>query len=253
MEAASTHARRLRRAFFDQHNLILLGGSVAVAIAFASWAPAIVGLAAEALWLGGVVSSPRVRRWVFRQAGKAGPPLPANGYTARAESLGRAARTLRPILGGRIPDATAKLDAIPVLFNQMAALHGKVAALLDSDGPRLQQEVVRFTQLLAEEKDPAVRLTLRQALALAQRRQKQHEQLEKTRRMLEAKMSALEASFEALRSRAAGGAAREELSAALDELAAAALFVTELESETSTVLSRLVITDHLPRTVGPGV
>jgi hypothetical protein len=50
-----------------------------------------------------------------------------------------------------------------------------------------------------------------------------------------------------------GGAVTEELTAALDELAGVALFVTELESETNAVLSRLVGADRVPRTPSAGL
>ena len=53
-----------QRAFFNQYNFILLGGSAVYALATGSWLPAVVGAGAEVLWLVLGADSAAFRRWV---------------------------------------------------------------------------------------------------------------------------------------------------------------------------------------------
>ena len=84
-----------------------------------------------------------------------------------------------------------------------------------------------------------MRLTLRQALTLGQRRLKQHEQIDSQRRALGVKISTLEMSFDYLRSHVFGGSSAEELALALDELAAGASFLPAAEAEVHASIAKL--------------
>jgi hypothetical protein len=96
---------------------------------------------------------------------------------------------------------------------------------------------VRLGRALAAEKDPGVRLSLKQALSVGQRRLKQHEQIESTRRALEAKMKTLELSLDYLRSHVFAGGSEIELGGQLAELSSGATFVSEVEAEANAAIA----------------
>src|SRR5262245_52855818 len=58
------------RAFWNQYNLILIGGAGLFALATFSWLPLLVGAGAEALWMVLGADSGPFRRWVERQESK---------------------------------------------------------------------------------------------------------------------------------------------------------------------------------------
>jgi hypothetical protein len=245
----------IRRAFFNQYNLILFGGALVFALALGSPMPAVVGLVGELLWLGLGATSPPFRRWVATRALD-------EELTAHAMETAQASRDLEPGYAGRVrnlSDAAAdirrmaiergiaaaladggreKLQTLVQSFIQMSGIHQRLSRFLaDSQTAGIEAEIMRLGQSLTEEKDPTVRLSLRQALALGQRRLKQHEEIDGTRRALEVKMATLEGAFDYVRSQVFSGCAEAELAAGLDELVAGAGFVAEVEAEAGASLS----------------
>src|SRR5499433_4012740 len=75
------------RAFFNQVNLILLGGAALFALTTFSWIPLLVGAGAEVLWLVLGADSSLFRRWVKIQEDK----------ERQAEIARRAAEALRSL------------------------------------------------------------------------------------------------------------------------------------------------------------
>jgi hypothetical protein len=146
-----------------------------------------------------------------------------------------------------------RLQALVQTFIQMATLHQRLARFLASGhATNLQEEVSRLTRDMQAEKDAGVRLTVRQTLNVAQRRLKQHEQIEGTRRALEAKMQTLEMSLDYLRSQIFAGGAEADVDNQLDELAATVSFLPDLEAEaTATIASARASGPHRPEGVPP--
>ena len=132
------------------------------------------------------------------------------------------------------------LDAMLLVFVKIATLHQQLDQFAGAGSVgHVEQELMRLGQALADEKDMSVRLTLRQALTLGQRRLKQHEQIDSQRRALGIKLSTLEMSFDYLRSHVFGGSSAEELALALDELAAGASFLPAAEAEVHASIAKL--------------
>jgi hypothetical protein len=252
------------RAFANQYNVILLVGCFAFAWALESWVPLAVAALGEFVWMMLGAPSRRFRRWVARtdavddQARRsAAAAQSARGlgepYASRVAGLEYAAQDARRLareMGldhGLLSAGEAKIDTLVRSFVNMASLHQRLVRFLgESQARQPQNEIVRLTQELEQEKNAAVRLSLRQALAVGQRRAKQFEQIEAAARALEVKMSTLEMSFDYLRSQIVGGASGEELAAALGELVTGAGFMGELEAETGVSLSRVLGTGTYP-------
>jgi hypothetical protein len=258
----------LRHAFLNQYNLILVGGAILFAVALSSRLPLIAAAVGEALWLAVGAWTPGFKSWVAGQSMRkeeeqwaAESESAAQGLdapsAARVRKVGRTAgeiwssaieRNLESQfgLGGR-----EKLGAVVQAFARMASVHQRLSRFMgDGRTSGVEDELVRLGQSLADEKDPAVRLSLRQALAVGQRRLKQLEQIESTRRTLEVKMATLEMSFEYIRSQVFGGAGEDELTSALDEMVSATGFIADVEAETSASLQRMRIAPAT-RVLGP--
>jgi hypothetical protein len=261
----------LRRAFFNQYNVILLGGAVAFAAATMSVWPLLAAAGAEVMWLMIASTSTPFRRWAGEQAAQ-------ELQTQNAALRTAATRTLEPVYAERVgvvetmasdirrmvkersldpapldrPDRG--LDALLMLFVKMAALHQQLTRFSGSvNTAHVEAEIVRLGQAVGEEKDPSVKLSLRQALAIGQRRLKQHEVIESQRRAVGVKMTTLEMSFDYLRSHVFGGTTPHELAAEMDEVAAGASFLSAAEAEAqaafakmqSTVVTRTVTREAL--------
>ena len=258
----------LRHAFFNQYNFILIGGAILLALALGSRLPLIAAGIGEALWLMVGAWTPGFKNWVVRQSLRreeeqwaTESDVAAQGLdppsAARVRKVGRAAGEIwcsaldRNVevqfgLAGR-----EKLAAVVQAFARMASVHQRLSRFMgDGRTAGVEDELVRLGQSLADEKDPAVRLSLRQALAVGQRRLKQLEQIESTRRTLEVKMATLEMSYEYIRSQVFASAGEDELTSALDEMVAATGFIADVEAETAASLSRMRIAPAT-RVLGP--
>lgn len=244
-------------AFTNQYNVILLLGAAAFSLAFMSWIPLAVAAAGELIWLSIGASSDAFRSWAERQQMQArreqrlaDESTVVRGlepvYATRVKTLqglGEEIRRLareRGVQHGLFEGPEDRLEILFASFVKMAILHQRLSRFVADASPNhLEEEIVRLGQALADEKDPAVRLSLRQALTLGQRRLKQHEQIESQRRALGVKMGTLEMSFDYLRSQVFSGSSPQELAGELQELVAGASFLTAAEAEANASLARL--------------
>ena len=247
----------LKRAFLNQYNLILLSGAAVFALALWSPWPLLIGAAGEVIWLGLGGTSGRFRDWVARQDAREAQLNSAGARAAAARALepqyatrlraleGLAAEVRRLVVERGLDPAPLDregrgLDAMLLVFVKVAGLHQQLGRFGGPGGiGQVEEDMMRLAQLLADEKDPGVRLTLKQALGLGQRRLKQHEQIDSQRRALGVKLSTLEMSFDYLRSHVFGGSTAQELALALDELAAGASFLPAAEAEVHASIAKL--------------
>ena len=242
-------------------------GAAAFSVAFMSPWPAVVGAVAELLWLTIGASSDSFRQWAEgrvqeeqRERRAADDASVVRGlepvYGTRAKALQAMATEIRRLSRERGIDPRLfegpddRLGVLLGSFVKMAVLHQRLSRFASDGSPNhLEEEIVRMGQALADEKDPAVRLSLRQALTLGQRRLKQHEQIESQRRALGVKMGTLEMSFDYLRSQIFSGSPPQELAAELQELVASANFLTAAEAEANASLARLSAGTSITRTI----
>jgi hypothetical protein len=245
-------AAAVRLAFFDQHNLILLAGAVALSLAFASRWPAGMAVLLECLWLGVAATTRRFRRggkWT-RAAGAALDPEQAindlePAHAARARGLLQMAEEIRSLARERRLDphlfggGDDQLSHLLRAFVNLAAVHQRVSKVVQrAPSTRIEEDIGRLENTLAGEKDPNVRLSLRQALTLEQRRLKQREQIESQRRALDIKMDTVEVALDYLRAQIFGGSSSPELEKEVNDAVAAATFVPAPEGDPSSSLSR---------------
>ncbi|HEY0710402.1 MAG TPA: hypothetical protein VGG33_26585 [Polyangia bacterium] len=254
----SSTLRRL--AFRNQYNLIFLVGAAVFALALWSPWPLLIAAVAEFLWLTFGAKSDRFRAWSAAQEekdrdarrGLEGATL-ARGlegpYAARVQALRGLADQIRLFARERgidprlFAEPEDRFELLVASFVKMAMLHQRLTRFVAEASPAsLEEEIVRLGQALGDEKDPAVRLSLRQALTVGQRRLKQHEQIESQRRALGVKMGTLEMSFDYLRSHVLSGNPPQELASELQELIASASFLTAAEAEANASLARLTAT-----------
>ena len=254
-------------AFNNQYNIILLIGCAAFSAALLSPWPIVIGLGAEVLWLLFGANSASFREYAERQREAAAlsqrDAADASVVVGLEPVYATRVKALR-LLGGEIRRLSRERGIDPRLFDapddrlellvgsfvKMAALHQRLSRFVADASPvHLEEEIVRLGQALADEKDPAVRLSLRQALTLGQRRLKQHEQIESQRRALGVKMGTLEMSFDYLRSHVFSGSPAQELATEMQELVAGASFLTAAEAEANASLARLSSSTSITRTV----
>ncbi len=249
-----------RRAFHEPYNLIGLGA--AVVYSFALWTPwpAIVGAIGELAWMTVGATSGWFRRLVDREQAAAiewrrkATQVELvrgldSGYEARVTTLQALAVDLRNLLRergiaatvlGATPRSEDLLDQLIAAFVKMSFLHQRLSRFVaDANPAELTADTERLTQALASEKDPAVRLSVRQALTLGQRRQKAQETIDAQRRALGVKMNTLEMAFDFLRSQAFAATPAQELAAELQEMVGGANFIGGAEAEANALLARL--------------
>jgi hypothetical protein len=245
-----TLARRptFKQAFLNQYNLILLGGAALYCWALSSPWPLLLGLGAELLWLMVGAPSATFRRWVAGQAlrrehaawqGRV-ERLAAGlepEVAARVRELGAGILALGSLAGdGSLEGALGatgaeKLEALLASYARMAGVHRRLTALMGSGRGGVEDELMRLGRALPDEKDATVRMSMRQAQSFGQRRLKQIQDVESTRRVLEVKMSTLEMSLQLLRSKLSSGLGADDLGADLDEMLLASRFSPEIEAE----------------------
>jgi hypothetical protein len=215
-EAIDAAPSTVTRLFLVQYNLILLGGSALFALAAATPWPLIAAGALEALWLGLGSSVPEMRRWLdrreaaFRRAdagravGTAVQTLDAE-YAERVRELHGALDEIRDA-GGRRPTAEfehaiARLETLGPVYLELCVTHQRLGSfLLVATEAELSLEAERLKSLFSAEKDLGIRLTLRQALALAQRRIEHRQAMLQLFRSLGVKLESVERSVAYLRS-----------------------------------------------------
>ncbi|HEX6765322.1 MAG TPA: hypothetical protein VF103_07585 [Polyangiaceae bacterium] len=204
------------RLFMIQENLVLLGGAALFSAASASLLPLALSAVGEVLWLGIGTSSPAVRSFVDRRAASAlrvRADRVATGsiqsldadYSRRVLMLDRAFGDIRDI-GGRKPSPTferavARLETLRPVYLGLCESHQRIARFLGaSHESELVSEIERLKATFAAEKDLGVRLTLRQAIGLAQRRIEHRNAMAQTLRSIGIKLESVERSVAYLRS-----------------------------------------------------
>jgi len=256
----------VKYALVNQYNIIAVVGALGLALALESWIPVALVVVGEVIWLVLAGQTAGYRQWASEQAvgvrrtQQAAETAQAtrrldDAYTARVNQLGRVVEEIRRLAAERGMDPSVfdrdgdRLQALVQTFIQMSALHQRLVRFLGgSPAGNLEEEVARLSKEMTAEKDAGVRLTLRQTLTVAQRRQKQHEQIEGTRRALDAKMRTLEMSMDYLRSQVFAGGAEADLENQLDELAATVSFLPDLEAEATATIASARSTSVHPTT-----
>ncbi len=247
-----------RRAFANQYNYILLAGAGLFALATFSWLPLLVGAGVETLWLTLGADSSLFRRWIAIQEGKeekealerqAASTLSTlePGYVARfreLEALGREIQAMaadHPSLEvALLQDEMNKLGRLLHSFLMMALMHQRLGRTIEENvETEIQRDIARYERALASETDRDVQASLRQSLALAEKRIRQHQSIESAFKVVTLKMDTLEKAFSYLRSHILGIGKREELSAEIDDLVRGVESVAQLSAETEPLIDEL--------------
>jgi hypothetical protein len=243
--------------FFNQYNLLFVAGAVAFSLALASRWPLLLGAAVETLWLLTALVSRRPRRWAARhileqdrasREADSAPLVQSLGpeYAARVEKLEGIGVDIRRLVWERALEGALfsgdenRLESLLLGFSKMAALHERLSRFVGTTNPaQLEQELVGLGQSLSAEKDPSLRYLLQQALAIAQARFEQQEQMGSQLRLLGVRMGTLEMSLDYLRSQIFAGRSRQELSAEIAQMVGNLSFLLDIESEINTSVERI--------------
>ena len=247
-----------KRAFFNQYNYILLGGSALYALATGSWLPAVVGVGAEVLWLVLGADSATFKRWADKQDASEEQKRVAAELTAllaaldeyyvnRYQQLATVAREIEALARDNkgleavlLKDEMSKLGQLLVSFLKMAAAHQRLARYLaDIPTADIERDIARCQRGIKTEDDPRVQASFKQALTLAQKRLRQHQQIEGAWKSLSVQMETVEKSFDYLKSHILGIGTREELAEELDNLVNGVSSVAEIEASTDDLMREL--------------
>ena len=249
-----------RDAFLVQYNLILLFGAVAFSAASASWVPLAVGLALELAWLVGAPLFPAFRSWTNERrdatpatetpprvpvAPTRAPAPPASSmldgsYRERAERLGLSLREIRvsadeELRRVRSPGLSAALTTLPELaasFERLCVLHQRLSRFVAQNSKAdLELEASRLTEAFSREKDLGLRVTLRQARIIAQRRLEQHDRIVALHRASELRLDMIESAAAHVRSTGLTMTSPDELAGAIRGLVTHITTVSALESD----------------------
>ena len=248
----------LGRAFANQYNYILLGGAGLFALATFSWLPLVVGAGVEALWLTFGPDTGFFRRWVEKQdtveareryAKQAATALAAldKGYVSRfkqlealAEEINKLAEDNPSLENDLLAEEMKKLGSLLNSFLQMAVVHQRLGEYIgDNSETEIQREINRLERALTGEKSREVQASLRQNLALEQKRMRQHGSIASAFKVVTIKMDTLEKAFRYLRSHILAIGKHEELSTEIDELVLGVDSVEQLQAETDPVMDEL--------------
>jgi hypothetical protein len=200
-----------KRAFFSQYNVILLFGAVAFTIASASWVPLAVAGVVELLWLISAPALPAFRRHTeSRDEEPSTPPAepvlsvgapPDGPYRGRRVRLTASLREIRALADealrkGRNEELVVALPLLSELaeaFDRLCSLHLRLSRFVgQTSKDEIEQEVARLTEGFAKERDLGLRVTLRQALQLAQRRLEQYNRIVALYRASELRLDMIE-------------------------------------------------------------
>jgi hypothetical protein len=225
------------RAFWNQYNLIFLGGATMFAITTWSWLPLLVGAGAEALWMVLGADSQLFRYWVKKQEAAEQKQLIAarseatlntlkQGYRERYDELRRLSGEIErlanenPSLETRlVQNEMDKLGQLLQGFIELAALHQRYARfLIDNPERDIERDIEQAERALKQEKDRVVARGLQQNLELARKRLKQRGRIEATHRLVGVKMDTLEKSMRYLQSHIISIGRAEELSEEIQNL-----------------------------------
>lgn len=258
MSEAKRKKGLFRRAFANQYNYILLGGAGLFALATFSWLPLVVGAGIEALWLTFGPDSGFFRRWVEKQetseardrfAAQAATALATldAGYVSRFKQLEELAAEISQLAADNpslendlIADEMKKLGSLLSSFLQMALVHQRLGEYIgDNSETEIQREINRLERALQSENNRQVQSSLRQNLALEEKRMRQHGKIASAFKVVTIKMDTLEKAFRYLRSHILAIGKHEELASEIDDLVVGVDSVAELQAETDPVMDEL--------------
>jgi hypothetical protein len=241
------------RAFFVQYNVILLGGAVLFSLASASPIPLAVGFGLEAIWLLVGPKFPWFRAWVDRMHREAeGEKQKAileealHGFdqtmATRLWSLHALVRELCEFLAVSsdpdLPLTNGYLNEIEAGYLDLSKAVQRLSQFLTSTPHAdLESEAERLRADFTRERDLGVRLTLRQAIKLAEGRLAHRERVTNTRRAVELKLDAIDRSLAYVRSQARGIGPNVDLTRELATLAHEARGFAALEAEVREALN----------------
>jgi hypothetical protein len=207
-----------KSAFFVQYNVIMLFGAVAFSLAAASWVPLAVGVAVELAWLVSAPWLPAFRGWANERrdtalaavepsvaspvASMAPAPAALDGtYKERVKRLGlslheiraSADEELRRVRSPELSSALASLRELAASFERLCLLHQRLSRFVAQNSRAdLEHEVTKMTDAFSKEKDLGLRVTVRQALLIAQRRLEQHGRIVALHRASELRLDMIE-------------------------------------------------------------
>jgi hypothetical protein len=248
----------LARALINQYNFIFLGGAGLFSLTTGSWLPALVGAGAEVLWAVLGADSQAFRRWAERQetkeekqrlAAQAAQMLATleDDYVERFGALRALVADINALAKDNegfetalLQTEMAKLDELLASFLKMAASHQRLSHYLRANPTSdVERDITRGQRALRQEEDPRVQASLKQALALAQKRLKQHDQIENAWKALSVQMDTLEKAIDYLKSHILGIGTGAELAEELDNLVTGVSTVSELETSTNELMGEL--------------
>src|SRR5262245_7373304 len=213
----------LKRAIFNQYNYILLASTALFTATTGSWLPAVIGAGAEILWLVLGADTRAFRNWVAKQdSAEAKQRLRQeistllrgldDYYPQRFEALMRLNEEIQALAHENkgletalIADEMSKLEQLLYSFLKMATGHQKLATYMrDNTAADVEAEIAETARALKRETDRRVQASLKQSLALAQKRLEKHQQIEGACKALGVQMDTLEKSFDYLKSHILG-------------------------------------------------
>jgi hypothetical protein len=259
-----------RRAFFNQYNAILLGAAGLFALATFSWLPLVVGVGLEALWMTFLPDSSLFKRWVGTQKSRESQERIkaetaaiikqlGEGYELRFYELQKVADEVLALskenqcLETRlVEDELKKIGQVLFSFLRMARSHQRLSSFL-AENPvnEIRTDIAECTSDLRKEKDVRVQASLKQALSLAEKRLRQHEQIASSAKALAVQMETLEKALGYLKSHIVAIGSHEELATELDGLVMGVDSVEQLEAETGATMADLrQLADYREQRVG---
>ena len=252
-----------KSAFLVQYNLIMLFGAVAFSLATASWVPLAVGMGLELGWLVTAPWFPAFRRWTNERRDATPPvvtpraapvashsptsvaPVPAaldGSYKERVKRLGLSLREIRAsadeeLRRVRSPELSGALATLPELaasFERLCALHQRLSRFVaqNSRGD-LEREVTKLTDAFSKEKDLGLRVTLRQAVIIAQRRLEQHGRIVSLHRASELRLDMIESAAAHVRSSGLAVASPDDFAGEIRGLMTHVTTVSALEHDSA--------------------
>lgn len=207
----------VKRAFLLQYNLILLFAAVLFSLALASPWPLLVGGILEALWLGAGSNLASVRAYLDRAPTPAASVVPGPSssrrdalepaYASRLAAMEFAVDDLRKLAlaldAASLRHVSERFDALVQTFTELCEAHQRLSRYVaGTPEAGILTEIERLKRDYAQEKDPGLRLAIRQSMSIEQRRLDQLAQLESSLRTASIRMQSLERATESLRSQA---------------------------------------------------
>jgi hypothetical protein len=204
----------VERAFWDQHNVIALMGTVVLAAGFLSPIPILVGAFGEALWLTIAPRTAAFRRFVDEQDDStrrkqdeaelmARPALQDPAFAVRFARLTRSAEELLELCR-RISHTPEGVTAVERGIVQLRSAFldlgeaqlGLTEALQGAQPAQWTEEANTLKQQVAGERDLETRMAIRNAMNALQKRIARSEEATAELRSVEAKLDALQRSLD---------------------------------------------------------